>query len=283
MCYCKKIRVFFFLVIFVGCEGLLYNNNKVDAMDDAVFPVTEDVRKVLLHKSDYRVLFGHHSVGGNILDGLRAIALETGADYKIANLDTGRALSEVRIAEFNPGRNADPKSKIDGFVEQLINLPADFVPDAAFFKFCYVDFKPDTNIDELMAYYKEKMDVLKNRYPQIRFFHCTVPLTIWSTGLKSRIKRLFGIQVWSDASNISRTRFNNLLRETYPEGDVFDLARIESTRQDGTRTEFIYKGGTYPSLVPEYTNDGGHLNFLGGRIAATELVIFLNKLAHSSN
>ena len=58
----------------------------------------------------------------------------------------------------------------------------------------------------------------------------------------------------------------------------FDLARIESTFRDGRRASYSRDGRTYDCLVPEYTYDGGHLNDLGRKILAEQLLIFLANL-----
>ena len=50
------------------------------------------------------------------------------------------------------GENGDPKSKIDYFANTIRNNTS-LRPKLAFMKFCYVDFNPHTNVDELFAYY----------------------------------------------------------------------------------------------------------------------------------
>jgi len=60
-----------------------------------------------------------------------------------------------------------------------------------------------------------------------------------------------------------RGEFNRLLRERYAEDPIFDLAAVTSTYPDGRRETFTLDGKTYESLVPAYTDDGGHLNAVG--------------------
>ena len=62
------------------------------------------------------------------------------------------------------------------------------------------------------------------------------------------------------------------------ERPVFDFAGIESTRTDGQKETFIINGKTYFNIVPEYTNDGGHLNQAGRINAAEQLLLFLINL-----
>jgi hypothetical protein len=53
---------------------------------------------------------------------------------------------------------------------------------------------------------------------------------------------------------------------------MFDLAAVMSTYPDGRRESFRLDGNTYDSLVPAYTDDGGHLNAVGRTHAAAGLV-----------
>jgi hypothetical protein len=259
-----------------ACGDQTVIEKEVDAM--RTVPFIENDINLLVNSKSYRVLFGHHSVGDDILNGLREITQEKGIDYRIADIEAGREVDEANLVDFRPGRNTDPLSKIDGFVEQMANLPDGFIPNVAFIKFCYVDFTPETNIAGIMSYYLEKITFLEKEYPNTRFAHSTIPLKIRPTDIKSRIKRLLRQQVWEDASNVSRAKFNRLLLEIFPDDPIFDIALIESTRLDGTRTEFIHGDSIYPSLAPEYTEDGGHLNSLGRRVSVTSFIVFLNSI-----
>jgi len=71
------------------------------------------------------------------------------------------------------------------------------------------------------------------------------------------------------------------MRQEYQEnGNLFDIAEIESTLPDGSKVTYDYMGNTYYALAPQYTNDGGHLNEAGRRIVvAQQLLLFLARLA----
>lgn len=272
---CSLIISVAFAVFLFGCNDSPRHDNKAIEMNDTTLPISEEVKQAIQKIKNHRILFAHHSVGENILDGLKTLAKKTGVDLKIEQIDTVPLTANSKFVDFSPGQNTNPKSKIDAFAEQIKNLNSDFIPEIAFLKFCYIDFSPDTNVKEILAYYKENKETLKKRKPEITFVHVTVPLTTQPNDFKSSIKRLLGMQVWEDASNISRTEFNDLLHKTFPEDPIFNIARIESTRSDGSRTEFTHNGKTYYSLAPEYTYDGGHLNTLGKHVTASELVVFL--------
>lgn len=59
---------------------------------------------------------------------------------------------------------------------------------------------------------------------------------------------------------------------------IFDLAKIESTYSDGSRETFTAQGQTYYSLIPDYTDDGGHLNEAGRKKVSEQLLLFLSNL-----
>ena len=78
---------------------------------------------------------------------------------------------------------------------------------------------------------------------------------------------------------IKRNEFNDMMRNEYEDREpIFDLALIESTFLDGKREMYQENDIIYYSLVPDYTNDGGHLNEKGRKLVAEQLLIFLSEL-----
>ncbi|RPI96401.1 MAG: SGNH/GDSL hydrolase family protein [Spirochaetales bacterium] len=161
------------------------------------------------------------------------------------------------------GRNGDPQSKIDAFTRLMVNGLGDRV-DLAFFKFCYVDIVAETNIDDVFSCYALRRAELENKFPRVRFLTVTAPLKSDPVGLSATVQRMMGRTIRSEADNIRRNAFNARLREKY-EHSLFDLADCEAT--DPAR----------PSLRPEYTNDGGHLNALGRKIIGRKFLSALIK------
>ncbi|KPK66927.1 MAG: hypothetical protein AMS21_00065 [Gemmatimonas sp. SG8_38_2] len=219
-----------------------------------------------------RVYFGRHSVGANMMDGLRQMAAEEGIDaIHVVQLDEESAPPGTVFGHSEVGENQDPRSKIEEFAEKIGGeLP--FEPDIAFMKFCYVDFTPDTDARDLFSHYRSTMSRLSEEHPHVRFLHTTVPLVTRTLGIKDRVRLVLGMPVWQDDANAKRHEFNRLIRETYDRDLIIDVAGVESTRPDGTRQQYTKDGKTYDSLVPAYTTDGGHLNDLGKRKVAAELV-----------
>jgi hypothetical protein len=231
--------------------------------------------------SETRIYFGHQSVGFNIIEGIRDAMREyPGIKLNIVETSSPADFDGPIFAHSRVGRNVDPKSKTDSFVE-LVRQGIGDKANVAFFKFCYVDMEVGTNVGDLFDDYKSKMALVKERYPSTKFIHATVPLATtkitWKTWIKEKIGKK---DMWEYAGNIERNKFNDLVRKEYEGREpVFDLAKIESTYPDGTRASFNGDGRTYYSLVPEYTKDGGHLNEKGRKIVAEQFLIFLATLS----
>ena len=146
--------------------------------------------------------------------------------------------------------------------------------DISFFKFCYVDINPETNVEKVFTEYENTMSRLEKTYPKTMFVHVTIPLTTTQTGIKAWIKKLIGRAIGGYDENAKRNEFNDLITEaSHQKEPVLDLAKIESTAPDGKRSVFTRNGQIYYSLAPIYTHDGGHLNELGRKRVAEQLLL----------
>ena len=223
-----------------------------------------------------RILFSHHSVGVNIIMGVKRFDAEMpgGSYIRLASLAEAATSRGPMLIDFTGGKNGEPKTKIDAFAA-VIRGESQLKPDLAFMKFCYVDFNPRTDVDDLFGYYRKTVEALKREHPEIRFAHVTVPLTTWPTELKWKIFRLIGKEVWEDATNVKRAEFNRRLKESFGKDLVFDLASIEATAPDGRLTTFEQDGRSYLSLYPGYTEDGGHLNTAGQQVGGAAAIRFM--------
>jgi hypothetical protein len=219
--------------------------------------------------SGAKIYFGHQSVGFNIMDGLNEL-LKNNPRIKL-RISQSKIIDDFKSPVFGHsanGQNMNPVSKIESFTGLMESGLGNRL-NMAFFKFCYVDIDRNTDIEKLFDRYKSSMAALKKKYPVTGFIHVTVPLTI-DNGLRDFIKRIL-----NKDDNIKRNHFNEMLKKEYKADEIFDLARYESTHPDGKR-EFSRKDGkNIYSLVPEYTDDGGHLNKKASLMAAEQLVLFL--------
>jgi hypothetical protein len=223
-----------------------------------------------------RVVFGHQSVGKNILNGIERLAARDGVNLDIHEQRTAPAAQG--ISHFAIGNNGDPLSKIKDFAA-AIDAGAAQNADMAMMKLCYVDFNAATDARELANKYIASLDSLAERHPETRFVAVTAPLMAVQTGPKAVVKRLIGKQPHGSIDNLRRAEFNALLRERYAAtGRLFDLAKAEAD-STGAHCRVEVNGQTVEALCPELTNDGGHLNERGQELVATAFLNFAGSLA----
>jgi hypothetical protein len=223
------------------------------------------------------IFFGHQSVGGNILDGLRELAAQEEVSLRILEAPAPGGLASGSFVHALVPENGDPHRKLRSF-EQAFATGLASGAGVAFLKFCYVDFHKDTNVSELFARYQRTLGDLEARFPRTAFVHVTAPLTTAEGGIKALAKDLLGRDT-SEGQNARREEFNALMRHAYQStGRLFDLALVEATGPDGQRRVFAWKGQGVAALTPAYTDDGGHLNAQGRRRVARALAAFLAAL-----
>lgn len=223
-----------------------------------------------------RVVFGHQSVGYNILNGVTRLADRDGGKIDIHEQRT--APTAQGISHFTIGKNGDPMSKIQDFAA-AIDAGAAQGADIALMKLCYADFNATTDARQVANDYIASLESLAQRHPDINFVAVTAPLMAVQTGPKAWIKRLIGRQPNGSLDNVRRAEFNTQLRERYlAAGRLFDIARAE-TESTGKYCMADVDGQEVEVLCPELTNDGGHLNDRGQVLVATAFLSFISSLA----
>lgn len=218
-----------------------------------------------------RILFGHQSVGNNLLDGVRQLAEEAQINVPITE---ERTVNGPGITHFRVGRNEDPGSKISDFAAVLREAVGGRQPDIAMMKLCYIDINRDTDAKALASQYVETLESLRRQFPQTRLVAVTVPLTTVQTGPKAWVKRLLGKAPAGYLENVRREEFNRILRQQVDKDLLFDLAEAES--RDATTT---FQGQRVKGLRASFTDDGGHLNPQGQRVVASAWIHLLAELA----
>lgn len=264
------------IVLLLGC-----NENRKETVHKEYQKFDEIPKLAWQHLSKKRIYFGHQSVGYNIIDGIKDI-MNQYPDIKLNIQETSDIKSIKGGALFNStiGKNNDPESKIDGFINVMDSGLGDGI-DIAFFKFCFVDIKYNTNVQKVFDYYVNEMKKLKEKYPKVTFVHLTVPLTIRQTGIKAIIKKIIGKRVWGVEDNIKRNQFNDMLRQYYSGKEyVLDIATAETVKPDGAMSTFNYKGKDYYQMYSSYTDDGGHLNKLGSSVVGKQFLTLLANISY---
>jgi len=244
------------------------------------FPSIKEVPESSWTKlSHKKIYFGHQSVGFNIVAGVQDVMKEN-PQIHLNTLETNSVadFSKPVFAHSRVGKNHDPDSKTGDFKRIMEEGIGDKV-DIAFFKFCFVDITSNSNINSIFTNYRTAMSRLQREYPNTTFIHVTVPLIkTMPLNIKIWLKELVGMNIgfFDKSHNAARNKFNDILtNEFMGKQPIFDLASIESTHINGRREAFSKDGKKYYSLVPEYTHDAGHLNDIGRKIIAEQLLILL--------
>lgn len=212
------------------------------------------------------IMFGHQSVGLNIVEGLEMLATNDQERYSLTILNNPAELNQPALYRWINGENYFPEGKIDSFVTKMESKDAHGriwaeVASIAYFKFCYIDFNSlEIDINSIYERYIASMESLMTAYSNCMFVHVTVPLTaiVWSSD-KER--------------NVNRHKYNEMIRAYVDStgGLLFDLADLEAHDENENYQFFEYKGETYPMMWYDendpynngYSYDGGHLNDKG--------------------
>lgn len=245
--------------------------------------MNDTIRSDLQHLAGKRIFFGHQSVGNNIIQGIQELNQEAGVDKLniVAYPNTADLPSSGFLLHTEVGENSKPLTKCQDFKNIVDQQLADKL-DIALLKFCYIDINEDTDVQQMFDQYRDIIDGLKSRHPNITFVHVTAALRHAESGPGVWVRELLGKPNRSKLANIKRDQYNELLSRYYAKDPIFDLAGSESTYPDGTRSTFDYQGVTgYPNLIKEYTYDGGHLTDLGRKKVAADFVQRLANLTRS--
>lgn len=231
-----------------------------------------------------RIFFGHQSVGRNILAGMqRVLERHPEVSLRLASAEDPREVQGPAFVEANIGRNGHPDSKSDAFANVLASGFGSQPGAIGMYKFCYVDVNADTDAEQLFEDYVQRNEELEAQYPELAIVHFTMPLTSAPDGWKEQVKTLLGRNTRTRL-NMVRGRFNELMRERYGDsGLLFDIAHLESTRADGSRAYSSYFGRRVEAMAAEWTTDGGHLNAEAEDRVAEALLVFLARVATSTD
>jgi hypothetical protein len=145
------------------------------------------------------------------------------------------------------------------------------------FKYCFVDIDEQTDAGALFRRYQQTVATLRSIHPEAVLVHVTVPL-ITDSQLRNFINAVRGRPTRRTQNGV-REAYNGLLRAAYAGKEpIFDLARVQSTRADGTREHATFEGKPVYALAREWASDDGHLNAAGRLRAAEELLVTLASL-----
>lgn len=221
-----------------------------------------------------KVFFAHQSVGFNMLDAAPEVYADAGLAPPSVAQTTG-APTSAQIVHVKIGHNGDPLGKIEEFDAIMRAGMADAV-DVAVLKLCYVDIVVGTDVQVIFEAYRDTLDSLAADYPNTAFVAATAPLTT-ERGPLGKIKGIIGQgDNLGPEHNVIREQFNALMRAEYDApGELFDVAAIESTSEDGERMGGMYDGKLYFAMSKDYASDPGHLNPEGAAIVTSAFLAVL--------
>lgn len=224
------------------------------------------------------VYFGHKSVGKNVIEGIKEIAQANSiSNLSILKLDEDEKLTQNYFVHSSIGKNGDPISKIEEFrknIELLINENL----KVAMMKFCFADFDINSDINGIFQRYVTEIDSIKNDYPDLFIIHFTVPLKAEKSFLGKLKAFAKGESNKNFYDNLARNKYNDLIYSNFSADNIFDIAKIESTYPDGEREIKNLKGNQCYFMINEYSRDGSHLNEIGQKLVAKELINHIAKI-----
>ncbi|MEW6754375.1 MAG: hypothetical protein AB1505_25840 [Candidatus Latescibacterota bacterium] len=231
-----------------------------------------------------RILFGHQSVGADILRGMQELLdRHPHIGLRIWEARTPADAGGPGLAHFRVGRNTDPHSKIRAFGEWMAAL-RDHV-DIACFKVCYVDLTPGVDAEALFERYRQAHAELERACPGTAFLHLSAPICGRPPGLLPVLKACARVLLRRPGvvdGNLVRDRYSELLKTAYSaQGTCFDLALVESVGRDGLCRHATRAGRRVPLMAPENTSDGGHLSAHGRQQVALQLLVRLAQAARA--
>lgn len=225
-----------------------------------------------------RLLFGHQSVGDNIVQGLTELPSQNRPELEISPLAEVSPGTASVLCHFRAGVNGDPDSKLAD-LRRTLEDNQHLAFNAVLLKFCYVDLTETRDAEPLFGRYLAWIEDLRRRFPELAILHSTIPLRCASPGLASSVRRALGQPDPQLDRNAARHRFNELLREHYAGGRaLFDLARIEARGEESRELTYRNRGTHVPALRPQLSPDGGHLDVTGRRIVARHFAALLQEL-----
>ncbi|MFC1822437.1 hypothetical protein ACFL9T_06990 [Thermodesulfobacteriota bacterium] len=225
-----------------------------------------------------KIYMGHRSVGNNIIEGLRDLKRENPKiRLNIVDLKDKPALGDGCFAHSWIVQNASPQS----LAENYFRLADEIVGEG--FDIALIRFTPfydNRKMKDILIDYEYAFNKLKQIYPKTIFIHGTFPLTHSKTTWRTWIKKLVGKkEMWEYDDNIKVNEFNEMIRKRYLRKEPFlDIAALQSTSPDGSRSTFQKDGKTYFHMVKDYTYDGVHLNETGRKKIAKHFLFLLSNL-----
>ena len=217
-----------------------------------------------------RILFGHQSVGADILEGIVELTDQLHAAPLGIIAVTGPGVATPAggfLAEVRIGSNGDPVSKFEAFRAAAGGAASRY--DVVTMKLCYADFDAASDSARIFDGYRRLVAGVRAEPACPIVLHVTTPLQTVTAGWRMLVQTLLGRpQDVRNVENLRRAEYSALLRRTFSGEPLFDLAALESGVSPEAPSATAPDPGAPPALMGRYTHDGGHLNAEGRSVAA---------------
>ncbi len=223
--------------------AIVVDHSCVDGKDKVI--PADALRKA----QELRVVFGHESVGFDVIHGVQALSAADPERYGVTvqpQIQPNWFSRSHGLGEFFFHNNGNATGKIDDFEGRVRGGFGDCV-DVASMKLCYADMTERSDPQAIFDRWKESFEGLEKDYPKVRFVWWTVPVPQPSR------------------CGDKRTAINDLIRAYVRKNGklLLDVADIESHTPEGK--EVKHPDGS-ERLFADYGRDaGGHLNDEGAQ------------------
>jgi hypothetical protein len=209
--------------------------------------------------------------------GVEGVVREYGVPLRVVKTREPAGVTGPAFVHFLVGQHRDYASK-NAAVLRLLESPNRAERPVVLLKYCDEDIRSPDDSGQIFDAYRDTVDTIRADHPDVSVVHTTMSLTLVESAFKSGVKRLLGRTTQRQAA-IARHRFNELVRAEFGATEpVFDVARVEATRQDGKSAAFSSGGDSIETLARDNSYDGTRLTDGCRRIAASTLLDVLSNV-----
>jgi len=205
------------------------------------------------------VYFGHHAIGSDVVAGVEGVAEKHAVPLRFVKTREPATVAGPAFVHFLVGQSRDFASKNAAGL-RLLESPRRARRPVVLLKYCSGDISSPTETATMFEAYRDTVDTIQFEHPDVTIVHSTIPLMTVESAFMSGARQFLRRPTRREGA-IARHRYNELVRAEFTDTEpIFDLAKLEATRPDGTLAGFAAEGRMIETLAPDNTDDGSHLN-----------------------
>jgi hypothetical protein len=227
------------------------------------------------------VYFGHQAIGSEVVAGVEGVTLEHSLPLRVVQTREPATVTGAAFVHFLAGQGRDFASK-NAAVLRLLESPTRARRPVLLLKYCYGDINSPADTATMFDAYRDTVDTIQFEHPDVTVVHATIPLMTVESAFKSGARQFLGRPTRREGA-IARHRYNELVRAEFTDTEpIFDLAKVEATRPNGTLAGFNAGGRMIETLATANTDDGSHLNARCQRAVAHTLLDLLSDVIEAA-